>query len=530
MSEDNQIPEGGEATPQPAAAVQQPVVKPRTGFHLGNPIVEKGETKYPGSVKLPTYSRLELMSYLKKLEDKIQQTQPDRIEQINKGDVKGLNRWEITEDTVIYITDVEAELLTSIRTSLKGLYPGHNETEFLNPEHDLTNLPVYNNGGRDTPIAIMSVQADKISDPVARVKSKLGLSVPNSIPLWNSGFRVEVEGPSTMEQLNLETKLLVEKIDVSYDTYGYALTSANIWMDRILIEFFLERVTKSTSGTIDPEKLTRLISLTDFDTLCLGVAATLFPDGYTLERDVIREVQGELTKTTVKSKLNPKRMLAVKNSQFTSHEKQRLAKTAGTIDVKTLKEHRKNLRQDVDRFVEIDDTYYLKLTVPTLEEYLRIGLTWHTYMEDRVNKVLASTSSEQERKVFLARSSEIARVMFLAHWIEGIYEKPEDDAGEPVLLEGFSRLDPDIHSLEEVTAADKRIERILEDLSSAPQKCEAILNGIESFSNKMRTTSAVITREPGARAAEGAHPHVVTINPAELFFTLLRHKILMAGG
>lgn len=529
MTDENTIPPVDPVVTEPTPTAAAEPVK-RKGVYIANPIVEKGEGKYPGSLVLPTYTRAELERYMASISAKIESEQPARLEMVSQGQVAGLNRWDISDTTSLYITDNEAAILTSIRTSLKGLYPAHDESEFFNPEDELTNLPSYSAGGRDIPIAIMGVQADKVTDPVARVKTKLGLSVPNNIPLWNSGFRIEVAGPSTIEQLNLETKLLIEKIDISYDTYGYALTSANIWMDRILIEFFLDRVVKSTAGTTDPEKLMRLIALTDYDTISLGVAATLFPDGYTLERDVFREVKGELTATKVKSKLNAKRMLAVKNSQFTLVEKQRLAKMAGVIDVKTLKEHRQNLRADVDRFVQIDDTYLIKLKIPTLEEYLRIGLTWHTHMEERVNKVLASTSSEAERKIFLARSSEIARVMFLAHWVDGIYEKPTDSIGDPVLLEGFSRLDPDEHSHQDVAAADKRIEQILEDLSASPSKCDKILEGIEKFSNKMRTTSAIITREPGATASEGAHPHVVTINPAELFFTLLRHKILMAGG
>lgn len=516
-----------DTTPTPKVA--EP--KKRKGFHQGSVVTEPGTVgQYPGSVSLPTYSRNELNAWLAKLTDSIEAAQPDRVLRINKGDVKGLNTWPISETAEIYVTDKEAEILLAIRTSLKGLYQGHDECEFLNPSDEISNLPTYATGGKEIPIAIMSVNSDKISDPVMRVKSKLGLSVPRNIPLWNSGFRLEIEGPSTLESLNLETKLIMEKIDVSYDTFGYALTSANIWMDRILIEFFLDRATKSTAGTVDYETLLRLISLTDLDTLTLGVASAIFPDGYTLERDLLKEVDGELTTTKVKSKVNPWRMLGVKTNCFTAAEKQRLAKTAGTTDHKTLKEHRKGLRAEVSRYVDIDDTFMIKLCVPTLEEYLRIGLTWHTYMEDRVNKVLASSGGEDERKVLLARSSEVARVMFLAHWVEGIYEKPDESSAEPIPLEGFVRLDSDEHSIEDVNATDKRIEEILEELSTSPTKCDAILDGIEAFSKKMRTTSVVIPRDPGAPAPKGEHPHVVTINPAELFFTLLRHKILMAGG
>lgn len=533
-----------EANVKPTKTPKSPTKKPKTDdkpkaspFEEKAAITTRGEElkHYPGKVQLSNYSRNELITLFAETNDFITKQQEVRRRHVSAGNKDGLLEYQSDEDsdnnTVTYLTKDEAEVITYIRNSVNSLYPAINEEDFLFDGERITNQPIYTGHGSNTPIGIMTAKIGTIKDPVTQVRRRLGLSTPRNTPLWSSGFRVEINGPGTLELLNLETKILNEKIDMSYNTYGYALTSANIYMDRPIINFILESITTSTAGTTDPRKLMRLISLTDYDTLVLAMASSLYPDGYNLERKTIRvNDESGVQHTTINSSIRPWRMLAVKDSYFTDEEMARVAKQNGTIDLKTIKEHRLNLRRSVNRFVELNNGMFIKLQIPTLEEYLRIGLAWQSGLERRVKNLLDSDSSEDQRHIFLSRATEVARVMFLAHWIEGFYVREEGDVGDPEPIEGLVRLDPDISTSEAINEADDNIAKALEDITVNPKESEKLLESIEGFINKMRLTSAVLPREKGSQPKEGEHPVAITVNPVDLFFTLLRHKIQMAGG
>lgn len=498
-------------------------------------IIEPSNRKVnEGSVIMPNYSRKEIQEFLIKLDGIVEAAQLERKQRVSMG--KGDDLIEVQpsdedENSLFYLTEEEAKLLEYLRASEAMLDLGYDKSPLLMDGTTLTNLPRYIDGGNVTPIGIMSASEDKIKDPVSKIKRKLGLSISRNVPLWSSGFRLELEGPSTMDLLNLETKILLEKLSMSYDTNGFALTSVNIYLDRPLINFILENVTSSTSGTTDVRKLMRYIALTDLDTLVLALASTLFPDGYTMERMSIVDNDGELETKYHDSKFNPWRMLAVKTARLTKHEMSRVAKLSGLIDPKTIKEHRLNLRKDVNRFFKLPDDLYIKFHVPSLEEYLRIGMDWTVSLNQRVDNLLRDEiSTEEQKNIMLQRATNIARIMHLAHWIEGFYIRAEGEAGEPEPIDGLVRLDPEEFTPEEVEKADESINSLIQEMTVDIELAESLLTAIGEFTEEMRVSSVVITREVGVEPMKGEHPHVIPLNPAEIFFTLLRHKILMAGG
>lgn len=499
-----------------------------TKFNLKQAIVDKlDETKkYPGSMIIPNNSRKEVNVWFTKLAQEIESKQEERKAfSQDKLDQGGYLYWNLDQDNRLIVTEDEADLMQTLRETVRMLHQGMEETDSLKDSGGATNFPEV--AGAEVPPVILGVNEKNYKDPVARIKNRLGLSVNRWVPLWMSGFRVEIEGPATLDLLNLETRIVLDKIESSAESYGYALTSSNVYMDRVLIEFILDHIVKTTAGVHDSKSLKRLISLADFDMLVLGAASTIFPDGYPMERTMFRDSVEGIVGEKRKRKLNIWRMKAVRLSHFTEDEKRRVGIMGGIVPKDELIEHRKNIRQDVSRFVNIGNDTYVKLHIPNLEEYLRIGLRFNTGMEDRAKEVLGLDISEDQRKIYLARASDITRVMYLSHWIEGIYFKDGDD-GE--MVASTQRVSDPNASDSDIKAADDIIAKVLEDISVFPNKADELIDAIEQFISKMRLALAVVPREPNTIVEKGEHPYVVTINPAEIFFTLLRHKILMAGG
>lgn len=517
----------------PTAPTPKPKAKTAyTPIEIKLPIVEdygsKEERRYPGSIVVPNHTRKELSKWFEKIIKEVVSKQPERLEMSDqKLENDGYLYWNMDEESSLLVTTVEAEMMTNVRESMRLLHGGLVEDETLKDPEGASNLPKASDRTDATPAVILGVSEDKSKTASSVVRRRLSLSIDRLVPLWSSGFRIELAGPGNLDLLNLETKMLLDKIDISTETYGYALSSYNIYMDRILIDFILNQVIRSTAGTTDPRTLRRSILLTDFDMLVLGMASTIFPDGYPMERAMFRNTPDGVSSTVRKRKLNVWRMKAVRSSHFTKEQKERISKINGVIPAEELREHRDGIRPDVERFVNVGNETYIKLHTPTLDEYLRIGLKFNTGMEEHAKEVLGSDMDANQRAIYLQRASEISRVMYLSHWVEGIYFK---DDGESEMQPHVVRVKDVGATEEDIRNADKEIAAVLEDISVFPSKSDHLLEEIEKYMDKMRLTFAFVPREPNSTAEPGEHPHVITVNPAEIFFTLLRHKIQMAGG
>lgn len=509
-----------------------PIVPGPTPISIKLPIVEDfGEhetSPYPGNLVMPNHTRKELAAWFSRLVERIRIKQDARVamsdEKLTKG---GYMYWHLSEDSSLVVTADEADILNNIRDSMRLLYNGTYEHDIFHDPNGATNLPKISDKKGAMPPVILGITNDKNSTTSSILRRKLSLSIDRMVPLWSSGFRVELTGAGNLDLLNLETKILMDKIDISTETYGYALSSYNIYMDRILIDFILDQVGKSTAGTTDPRTLKRLISLADFDILTLGMASTIFPDGYPMERAMFRKTVEGVSSIKRNRKLNVWRMKIVRDSHFTQEQKDRINIVSGNIPREELDQHREGIRPEVERFVDVGNDVYIKLHTPTLDEYLRIGLKFATGMEEHAKRVLGSEMDEDQRGIYLQRASDISRVMYLSHWVEGIYfkEGPEGDMIPSVVrVKGVDATEEDIRS------ADKEIAKVLEDISVFPSKADHLLDEIEKYIDRMRLAFAIIPREPNTIVEKGEHPHVITISPAEVFFTLLHHKIQMAGG
>lgn len=496
------------------------------------PILEKNDLKIGGSLHLPNNTRTEVLSWMEKFFAGLESKQAAREAlSDSEREKKGYVFWEVPQNEGgsdgFWINQDEADVMGNLIASSRGLPPQFDTSTELLSGDDIETAPIYHESGKPIPLAIGNQRNN--ADPIAKIRQQLGLSITKTIPLWGSGFRIDVEGPTTADLLDLDMRITAEKVDIASGSFGFALTSYSIFKDRLLIDFLMDRVVKSTSGTIGKQDLLNRIALTDLDIITLGVASTIYPDGYPVDRSIFKDGNKEVRLEKRQVKLNISRMAGVRSSKFKDSELRRLSKSEAVYDYETLKAHRTGLRQDVDRYLPLNGTTLVKLQVPTLAEYLRIGLRYHTGLEKRAYEVLGKDESPEHRKIYMARMMEITRVMFMSHWVEGIYEKDEA-TDEYVPVPGLQRKDPVLHTEKEVEEADTSLELILEELSANMDICDKLVRGIDAFNNEMRLSFAMLPREHGTQVGEGEHPHVVIVDPSYLFFTLRLHKILQAGG
>ena len=491
-------------------------------LELFTPAIEQ-QMKNAVRVLYPNHSDVEMAELYNHIEARILAQQPNRAKLVEEEAAGHLLAVEVAPRKFLYVTEKERAAMAMLAQYRQLVRSGHGETLFTEGE-------VWRNApqiGSDI-IAIGKSNFEKSTNPVMKMRGALGLSGEFPVPLWASGLHLKLAAPGAIDSLKLETTLLLEKIDMSRDTMGYSLSAPAIYTNGPVIDFILQHTLSSTAGTTNPNELGDLILLTDLEPLAGAAAATVYPDGFVLERPCLKSNGG--CGHVTRRKINVRRELMVRWERLTEHQKAFMAKRSGRHDPKTIRGYQDQSRPDISRLIDIGGGYFLQLTVPSLNRYRRLAGSWMSRLTNGAKDLIVSNAQREERDAFMQRQSNIALIMAFSMWVESFIYRPSIDA-DPVVVVTREVSDPD-----KQFEADLAMDKELTDLSADGGQTERIVAQIRKFIDDMTLSSYVVPKthcggcgKPVTGDDLATHPHVVQVNTIELFFTLLRHKIQNSG-
>lgn len=526
--EDERIPELHE---QSADEIIHSEIKPNPKIDEVIPVLEEifdeAEMKRltsQGSILLPYHTKEELDKLYNRIARTIVLHQPARHEEVAEGGGDHLTQIDVPgrDQGRLYVTEIERQAMAMVAGYRAHLRAGHGATLF--EEDHWTNMPKVG----DSILAIAANNFAKSPDPLMRFRGAQGLSGEYPAPMWGSGLHMRLESPGALRGLQLEVAMLLEKIERSRDTMGYALSAPSVYLNSAVMDFILEHVHSTTLGTVNPEELKRVLRLNDLEPLAGASASTIYPDGFLLERPCLQSAGG--CGHVVKRKINIRRQLFVRWERLSDHQKQFMSKRAGRVDVKTVLGYQNQTRPEISRFIDLKGGYSLKLEVPTFARYEYLSNVWMSKLTNEAKDLIVSNADRDQRDGYLARATNIALIMAYASWIEGIYYRESIDQ-DPVAI--VSRT---VTEVDKQYEADMKVDKELTDLSADGGQTQRIVDEIRKFIDDMTLSVFAVPKtkcpmcdKPLTGDEKSTHPHLVQLNAIELFFTLLRHKVSTSG-
>lgn len=455
--------------------------------------------------------------------------QKERYDKINKGlSADKYVQIEMEDLGTIYMTEAEQQALSQINDFKRQVAFNH-IGDVIEDGETATNRPMVDGN----PIMMGLVQPSKNADSMAIIRDELGLSNRIAIPFWSSGLHVRLLAPGALSQISLDTQLGQEKIREAMESAGYSLAAPAVFLNRELADFAIKQFISSTAGTVDVSTMKELITLLDFDQLVTSLAFSLYPKGFPVTRRCINSAlncDGEISDL-----LNINRMVIVFDERLDEHQKRFMSKRAGLHDIKTIKNYQSKMRPNVSRYIDLAPGIRLKLRVPTIAQYESTATAWLDNMTTEAKALISSNAREEDRQNYLVRAQRVSTVMAYAHWVEALVRQGEELESEPEIVK--TRLLGENATPDEQFEADKEIDDFLRDFADSPALTKKFTDALEKFIAAMTLTSVCLPKVHCPKCGEpidkdtGAkhdHPALVTINPSEFFFTLLRRKIASA--
>jgi len=453
-------------------------------------------------------------------------SQRERYSKINQGlprdqfiqlDLDGVGK--------LYITEPEQQAMNQVAQYLRQVSFSH-IGDIIEEGETATNRPLVD----DIPIMMGLVQPAKNGNGMMAVRDALGLSQRVAFPMWGSGIHVRMIAPGALAQLGLDTQLGQEKVREAMESAGYSLAAPAVFLNRELADFAIKHFLNTTAGTVDPKTLKSIITLLDFDQMITSMAFSLFPKGFPVTRYCTNSAlncDGEITDL-----LNINRMVIVLDSRLDEHQKRFMSKRSGQHDIKTILNYQAKMRPEVSRYIDLGNGVRLKLRVPTLAQYESTSTAWLDNMTAESKQLISSNAREEDRQNYLLRAQQISTVMAYACWVEAVVRQSDELEAEPEVIQ--TRLLPEGATPDQQFEADKEIDDFLRDFASDPDLTKKFTDALEKFIAAMTLTTVCIPKVHCPKCGqpidkdEGiklGHPALVTINPSEFFFTLLRHSI-----
>lgn len=357
-----------------------------------------------------------------------------------------------------------------------------------------------------------SGEGGKISGEMAvmKITKEMGLGLPIQIPLWHTGIWGTINPPSERALLDLDRYMASEKVSLGRATNGMIYSNTSVYLVSRLVNFALGNLYESSMKNNNTDYLKNLIKVTDIPLLIWGLASSIYPSGYKYARACT--TNPAKCQELVTGEVSLPKMLWVDNDSLSLAQKKHMANRGEKFSEEDLKTYAKEHVRGDERVITIKNGLKIRLSVPTVAQYERAGFSWVESTIRLLEGSLGVTLAENEREAYLEDHARVVTLRQYSHWVKSI------ETGDSI-VEDF-----------------ETIEKILDRFSSDEEISDQFFTEVGNYIDDSTIALVAIPKykcpvcqgEQVGDVNETRHPHLLPIDPAKAFFTLLDQRTFKA--
>jgi len=247
---------------------------------------------------------------------------------------------------------------------------------------------------------------------VTAVSKSVGSGDLTTIPLYNSGFNIMLKPFESGALANLEDDLNKNQVYLGRKTSGLIYSNYSIVFYKIVIDFIVAHIVKTSLKIPVGKEVTDFIKVTDLYPMTLGLIHSMYPRGYEILRScsnsnvVDDETRNIECGSTIAALIDASKLLRVNKSMLTQDHLMQLAKT--TPDC--LSEEEVLHYQDTlpvsgkitkkAEIVKTNTSIEYDIELPNLTTFVTAGMLWVESISASLEEMMSSnddTNSVQER-------------------------------------------------------------------------------------------------------------------------------------
>lgn len=349
---------------------------------------------------------------------------------------------------------------------------------------------------------------EEIISYVAR-KSKTGATF--DIPLYHSGLWFRLQSAALRELTALQKELEQARVTLGSESKGLAFSNASQTLLSISADYVLSYVTDANVNFRTPTDLKTLLLTTDIPAALLGMAATMFPDGFPYAAPCVAE-PGKCNHV-VREKLNLHNLLWVDTNALTKEQRSHMATR---FSVKYTEEqilaYQAQHLYGKAKVVWFDDIG-LRLTVPSLYQQDLAGRAWIDGIVEMTQGAFNEPPYGSNRNKYIRQLGEATTARQYAHFVSAVLERTED--GEKEIT---TNVDVIAGILNHVFSDDKYADAFFKQVTEYIEGTLVSMVAVVSYNCPNCNT-------PTATKFHDRFEHLVPLDTLTTFFTLANRKL-----
>lgn len=348
------------------------------------------------------------------------------------------------------------------------------------------------------------------------VTRKTGTGATVDFPMWHSGLWLRFKSPSIIDLTALNQEIANIKVNIGSETRGLAFSNVSHFVKSQIVDFALQHVVQANINYTTPTDLKDQLDTRDFPALVLGLAATLYPNGYPYGYPCIAD-PGNCDHIT-RELVNVKEFLWVDNTSLSKWQRQHMSMRINERSPKTIEDletYRANHTRGGERLLKIGEFGFI-LKCPTLYEHEEMGANWLNGIIEMSQGAFNEPPEGRNRSVFIQQLANSTSAREYAHWVKAMVELDDDSP------EGYRVLSED----KEFTA------QALANIYSGDELIDEFVEGVERYINdSLITLTAIPTfncpscNGPIAEEFKERFENLVPVDAMNEFFTLGIRKL-----
>lgn len=370
-------------------------------------------------------------------------------------------------------------------------------------------------------LGVLEAKAPEFGDTVGKVltgeramlrmRHFLGRGSVFQVPLWHSGFWVALKGPSDSALLELDRRIMMEKINLGRHVHGLVFSNQGVYIVGWLVDFVLSHIYDVGVDGWGPEDLRKKVDARDIPTLVWGMVCLIWTRGFNYEQSCA--AQPEKCQHVTKERLDVTKLHWVDNRALTQWQVTHMAARNKKVTAAAVEKYRNEFPAGQFRKAELSSRVSVVLKHATVEDYLDGGSRWISGIVNMVDRAFALSPDDGERNAAIDEQGQATTMRQFSHYVS-----------EVLLPKGNRIVEPDtvLLALNELSG---------EESDDDEELADKFMNEVGSFIND--TTIAVIAvplhdcPKCGTphKASMPRHPNLLPLDIFATFFGLLVQRV-----
>lgn len=347
-------------------------------------------------------------------------------------------------------------------------------------------------------------------DAVHILANRMKLGAKINVMLPHTGIFATVKSPSDGELLDTLSLINTQRIEALRASSGILLGASNFYVNRQIVNLFLNNLTDCSLSGWSREKLRVLIDERDIDIIATALKASIYPDGYEYRQICgLANEKGKMCEHITEKLLDLRRMTFIDNSRLSEYQRNFLVRGLQQRTEADIKTYQTEGYIGYKKAYEIDAGIEFVYQSQTIETSIEAGERWITEISEIVDKIVSFGDDEETRSQMINQRIGLTRIREFGHWVSEIRVD-----GETNVITDRKQIEELLNSL---SRNDKIIDRVSETLSEFQRLSKIAIIGVP----RVKCPACQKTEPKDLDMS----PHLIPQDAVSRFFTVVRQRL-----